>query len=66
MNSTVRKNSYGIYEYQIDLTHSQLKGSIFSRNPIESWFSGISVEKDYDKVALAAYDRCRHDPECID
>ena len=51
-NNTVKLNSYGMYEWDIGLHRTELKGSIFSRNPIESWFSGISIDKDDNKMAV--------------
>lgn len=63
---TFVKNSYGYYEYEIDLSKMALKGSTSSFEPQETHFSSFLLNKNMDKVIYDAMDHCREDIDCVD
>lgn len=57
-------NSYDKYEFRIDLSQMQLKGSVSSFNPLKTWFSAFFLYRDQERMYADAFENCRNDAEC--
>lgn len=58
------KNSYGFYEYDIDLSEMALMGSVSSFEPLPTQFSTFIIQKDAEGIITDAFEQCDEDDEC--